>query len=355
MKLQYFIFYKINVFILFYARLDNICFSDKIIAAMNDNIIFVFPGQGVQNFGMGAEIWRDFAVARYAYQEVSTAFGQDVANISFGSRGGELNQPENAAVAIFANSIAVARVIEAEFNKPLYEIAYAITGHSMGQYTALCCAGSLDVMSAVQLLKKRSYYMYKKSPDNAGMMVVVGIDKDKLQNIIDTLSPIGFAQIANINADNQFVVSGYNNVLDELKKILVGQRVKLVRRMNVAYPAHCALMKDAEQEMRADIRDVKIQSPKTKWFSNHVADVVSDPEQIRDMLCSQLTHGVRWAEIVKKFPSHNIKYAYELGAGRTLMGLINRANVGCAAKNTAQSVDLKVVLKDISDLMLKTR
>jgi [acyl-carrier-protein] S-malonyltransferase len=322
---------------------------------MKDNIIFVFPGQGVQNVGMGAEIWRDFASARYAYEMVSDILKTDIVKIMHHGSDTVLNAPENAAVAIFANSVAVASVIEDEIKKPLYDIAYAITGHSMGQYSALYCAGSLGLADAVGLLKKRSYYMYKKSPSDAGMVVVVGIDRDSLLNIINSILPKGFVQISNINADNQFVVSGYNNALEELTRILKARGVKLVRRMNVAYPAHCALMKDAEIELRADIRNVYIDKPKTKWFSNHVADIVDDPEKIRDMLCSQLTHGVRWAEIVKKFPEHNIKYAYELGAGRTLSGLINRANVGCVAKNTDKSVDLKFVLDDISRNLAKTR
>lgn len=339
----------------YYEKLTSFVFGVIMVFVMQDNIVFLFPGQGSQFIGMGAEIWRDFASARYAFEMVSDVLKTDIVKIMHHGSDCVLNAPENAAMAIFANSVAVASVIEDEIKRPLYDIAYAITGHSMGQYSALYCAGSLSMNDAVELLKKRSYYMYKKSPDDAGMIVVVGIDKDSLLELVNSVLPNGFAQISNINADNQFVVSGYNNSLDELTRKLRARGVKLVRRMNVAYPAHCALMKDAEAELRADIRDVKINKPKTKWFSNHVADVVDDPEKIRDMLCSQLTHGVRWAEIVKKFPEHNIKYAYELGAGRTLSGLVNRANVGCVARNTDKSADLKFVLDDISRKLAKTR
>lgn len=326
-----------------------------IVFTMNENIIFVFPGQGVQNIGMGAEVWRDFSAARFVFEQVSDITKKDIVKILFKGPEVDLNLPENASVAIFTCSVAVARVIEDEFNKSLYDIAYAYAGHSMGQYSALCCADSLSMEDALYLLKKRSYYMYNNSVNDAGMIVVVGISKDKLDSEIDDLKKVGFAQSSNINADNQFVVSGYNNVLDKLTSVLRKHGVKLVRRMKVAYPAHCLLMKDAENEMRKDIKNIKINTPKTKWFSNHVADIVSAPEQIRDLLCSQFTHGVRWADIVKKFPEHNITKAFELGAGRTLTGLINRANVNCVAKKTDKSSDLKSALNDINNFIAKTR
>ena len=130
-------------------------FSD----VMQEKIIFVFPGQGAQYVGMGADVFHEFASARYVFEQVSDIAKRDIAKLCFNGSQTELNQPENTSLATFAHSVAIANVIESEFGMPLYNIAYAMAGHSMGQYSALNCVGSMQMTDAVQMLAARAIYM----------------------------------------------------------------------------------------------------------------------------------------------------------------------------------------------------
>lgn len=173
---------------------------------MTEKIIFVFPGQGAQYVGMGRGMYRDYAVARYTLEQVGDIAHRDIRKISLDGPESELNTPENTSLATFAQSVATARVIEHEFGMPLHAIAYAMAGHSMGQYSALHCVGSLAIGDAVRMLAARSAYMGFTSVKDAGMAAIVGMDYDKLMYVMRTADAAGYAEISNHNAVDQFVV-----------------------------------------------------------------------------------------------------------------------------------------------------
>ncbi|MBP3340264.1 MAG: ACP S-malonyltransferase [Alphaproteobacteria bacterium] len=321
---------------------------------MQEKIIFVFPGQGAQYVGMGADVFHEFASARYVFEQVSDIAKRDIAKLCFNGSQTELNQPENTSLATFAHSVAIANVIESEFGMPLYNIAYAMAGHSMGQYSALNCVGSMQMTDAVQMLAARATYMQDVA-GAGGMAAIVGLPKDVVEQCMVAAAGHGYVQISNHNARDQFIISGHNAALDAVVAAAQKQGARIAKRLNIAVPAHCALMSGAEKLMRTRMESIQFDAPKTNWYSNQTANFMSNPRDVRDALCNQMTHGVRWLEIMESFPTYNITHSYELGPGRTLSGLIKRAGVGCAARHTDSLGNVRVVLREIGDLMVKTR
>lgn len=319
---------------------------------MSDKIIFVFPGQGAQYVGMGADLFRDFVAARYIFEQVSDIAKRDMVKICFSGGQAELNMPENTSLATFAHSVAIANIIESEFGMPLWTIGYAMAGHSMGQYSALNCVGSMKMDDAVHMLAARATYMQNVA-GAGGMAAIVGLSKDEIDQCMVDAAGVGYAQISNHNARDQFVISGHNEALDAIVASAQMRGARIAKRLNVSVPAHCALMSNAEKLLRARMEQIHFEAPQTNWYSNQTAQFMSNPRDVRDALCNQMTHGVRWMEIMESFPTYNITRAYELGPGRTLTGLIKRANVGCAVRHTDVSENVQVMLREIGDIMAK--
>ena len=288
---------------------------------MQEKMAFVFPGQGAQHVGMGADIFHEYAAARHVFEQVSDYVGRDIAHICFYGPTDVLNKPENTSLGTFANSVAIANIVADEFDTPIYKIAYAVAGHSAGQYAALHCADSLTMRDAVALLSARATYM---SAVTGGMACIVGLPLDTVRQILDDAKHDGFAAISNHNSYDQFVISGKDAAIDRVVVLGRERGAKLARRLNVAIPAHCALMRDAAKKLREELSEINVESPRTNWFSNETANIMNNPIDVKNALADQMTHGVRWLEIMEKFPEYKITRAYELGPGQTLTRLINR-------------------------------
>lgn len=315
---------------------------------MKEKIIFVFPGQGAQYVGMGKDVFNEFATARYTFEQVSDIVHKDIAKICFEGPRDVLNSPENTSLGTFAHSVSIARVIEGEYGVPLHAMAYAMAGHSMGQYSALHCVGSISIHDAVQMLSARSAYMSMTDKDGGGMICVVGLDKAQVEESLLAANGHGFAAISNHNARDQFIVSGQNAALDAVLKAAQRRGARIAKRLNVAIPAHCELMRGAQLLLRRRLEGIQIDAPKTNWFSNQTANFMSNPIDVKDALADQMTHGVRWLEIMENFPTYNITRAYELGPGQTLTRLINRANVACHAAATDNLKNIRAMLNDLT-------
>ena len=224
----------------------------------------------------------------------------------------------------------------------------------MGQYSALHCVGSMKMEDAVQMLAARAAYMQDVA-GCGGMAAIVGLNKDEIDQCMVAAAGLGYAQISNHNARDQFVISGHNVALDAIVENAQKRGARIAKRLNVAIPAHCALMSGAEKLLRARMDKIQFEAPRTNWYSNQTANFMSNPSDVRDALCNQMTHGVRWLEIMETFPTYNINRAYELGPGRTLTGLIKRANVGCVARQTDTAENVRGVLREIGEMMVKSR
>lgn len=312
---------------------------------MTERTIFVFPGQGAQYIGMGKDLFHDFAVARYTFEQVSDLTHRDIAHICFDGAQSELNLPENTSLATFAHSVAIAKVLESECGAPLYEMAYAMAGHSMGQYTAAYCVGSMKFEDAVSVLHARSTYM-TLSP-RGGMGVIIGLALETIEKLLVHANLNGYVDIANYNACDQFVISGQDVPLNAMLGSAIKAGARVAKRLNVSIPAHCALMARGGVMLREKLSDVDLRVPRTNWFSNQTADLMWAPDGIKDSLVSQMTNGVRWAQIMDKFPEHKITRAYELGPGRVLSRLITRANVGTVASATDVASNVRGVIAQL--------
>lgn len=313
-----------------------------------NNIIFVFPGQGAQYEGMGKDIFKDFAAARYAFQEISDISKKNIKDICFNQSSDVLKEPENSSLATFSHSIAVSRVIESYFGKSLYDISYAMAGHSMGQYTSLCLANSISIKDSIDLLSKRNAYILS-SNILGGMICIIGLAKEKINEVIFSLKDKGFAEISNHNASDQFVISGDNNVLDDIIRITKDSGASYAKRVNVSIPAHCKMMSDTGVSLRKYLLNINVKSPKTRWFSNHNADIIENPDDIKESLANQMTHGVLWFDTMEKFSHHKITHSYELGPGKVLSRLINNSGNGCVSIPVSNSKGIEKILKELGN------
>ena len=320
---------------------------------ITEKIAFVFPGQGSQYIGMARDLYDNFDVVRHTFEQVSDISHKNIADACFNGPADVLNKPELTSLGTFAHSVSVARIVESAFNMPLYEIGYAIVGHSMGQYSALQCAGSLSMKDAVHLLSARSNYMSMAGKGGGGMACIVGLDKETVEKCLLAATNKGYAAISNLNSRTQFTISGQNEALDAVVARAKTMGAKLAKRLNVAVPAHCALMENAEKSLRNFLNTIDVQAPKTNWFSNQTAMVMSNPQDVKDALANQMSHGVNWVQIMENFPEYNITRAYEFGPGRTLTGLINRANVGCQAKNTDNLGNVRAMLGELERCIVR--
>ena len=314
---------------------------------MNEKIVFVFPGQGSQYIGMGHDLFQEYPVVRYTFEQVSDISHKDIAKVCFNGPADVLNRPEWTSLGTFAHSVSIARIIEEHFSIPLYNIGYAIVGHSMGQYSALHCAGSLTLGDAARLLSARSTYMSMTDKMGGGMACIVGLSQEDVETCLFSATGHGYAAISNHNARDQFIISGQNAALDAVIARAQEKGARLAKRLNVAVPAHCALMENAEFLLRKRLETIDVQPPKTNWFSNQTANVMTNPQDVKDSLADQMTHGVRWLDIMEKFPQYNISTAYELGPGKTLTGLIRRANVGVDSRHTDTLKNVRVMIDNL--------
>ena len=298
---------------------------------MKERSVFVFPGQGAQYVGMGAGLYKEYPAARYAFEAISDATHRDMAKICFSGPAAHLNTPAITSLGTFAHSVAIVRVIEAHFGCPLFDIAYVMVGHSLGQYSALHAVDSIDLYDAARLVSLRSLYMSMGRGD-CGMAAIVGLSKEQVENLLFLAVGRGFAVISNHNAHDQFILSGENAALDAILGAARAQGARIARRLNIAVPAHCA-------------------------FSNQTASLMWAPYDIRHSLVEQMTCGVRWAEIMDKFPAMHITRAYEIGPGATLTRLIARTHSGIRTMHTDSVDNVRAVIDAIEKDMVgaKTR
>lgn len=316
---------------------------------IKEKIAFVFPGQGAQRIGMAQDLFKEYETVRHTFEQVSDISHKNIAKLCFEGPIEELNTPEITSLGTFAHSVSIARLLEKQFDMPLYQIGYAITGHSMGQYSALHCAGSISFEDAVRLLSARSSYMSMVDKSGGGMACIAGLGKEDVEMCLLAATGHGYAAISNHNARDQFTISGQNEALDAVILRAKERGARVAKRLNVAVPAHCALMENAQILLRKRLESIDVQSPKTNWFSNQTANVMSNPQDVKDALSDQMTHGVRWFEIMEKLPEYNITSAYELGPGKVLSGLIGRANIGVNAFCTDRLKNVQTMIENIAN------
>jgi [acyl-carrier-protein] S-malonyltransferase len=288
------------------------------------SIAFIFPGQGSQAVGMGAELAKAYPQARAVFDEVDAALKQNLSSLMWDGPESELTLTENAQPALMAVSLAAMRVLAEKGLRLPDRIAY-VAGHSLGEYSALAAAGALSLADAARLLKTRGRAMQEAVPVGQGAMAaLLGADLAQAQDLAKAASDGEVCEAANDNAPGQVVISGNKSAIERAVGLAPKFGARRAVLLPVSAPFHCALMQPAADAMREALAGVKITSPAVPLIANVLASPIADPEAIRARLVEQVTGVVRWRETMLYLKANGVDTVYEVGAGRVLTGIARR-------------------------------
>ncbi len=287
-------------------------------------IAFTFPGQGSQAVGMGKDLAENFAEARAVFEEVDEALGEKLSDTMFSGPEDKLTLTANAQPALMAVSLAVIRVLEARGLDLKAKVAY-VAGHSLGEYSALCAAGTFSIADTARLLRIRGNAMQAAVPVGVGAMAaIIGLEHADVQAVCEEAAAIGSCQIANDNGGGQLVISGEKSAVEKAAGLAADKGAKRAILLPVSAPFHSKLMAPAADAMREALAGVKKANPVVPLIANVRAAPVTDAEEIAALLVEQVTGQVRWRETVEWFAANGVTTLYELGAGKVLTGLARR-------------------------------
>jgi len=276
---------------------------------------FIFPGQGSQAVGMGAELAAASVAARAVLEEVDDTLGERLSRLMAEGPADRLTLTENAQPAIMANAVAVLAVLEAEGGVRLTEKAAFVAGHSLGEYSALCAAQAIDLATTVRLLRRRGEAMQAAVPAGEGAMAaLLGVEMDQAQAICADAADGEVCEAANDNGGGQVVISGHQAAVERAMALAKARGVKRAVPLPVSAPFHCRLMQPAADAMAEALAAAAIRAPLVPVFANVSAAPVADPHAIRDLLVAQVTGTVRWRESVLAMVEAGVTEFVELGA-----------------------------------------
>ena len=305
---------------------------------------FVFPGQGSQKIGMGADLAAASPAARAVFEEVDDALGQKLSAIMRDGPEDALLLTENAQPAIMANAIAVLRVLEQEGGVTLASKADFVAGHSLGEYTALCAAGAFSLADTARLLKLRGQAMQAAVPVGIGAMcALLGADLAKAQALADAAAEGEVCTVANDNDPGQVVLSGHKAAIDRAVAMVKDFEIKRGVLLPVSAPFHCPLMQPAADAMAAALAQTPPGTLHVPLYANVTAAAVSDPAEVSRLLIEQVTARVRWRECVIALHAAGVDQFVEFG-GKVLSPMIGR----CVSDVSVSSV---VTMDDIEALL----
>jgi [acyl-carrier-protein] S-malonyltransferase len=304
------------------------------------SIAFIFPGQGSQAVGMGADLAKAYPAARGVFDEVNEALGQDLSRLMWEGPEDKLTLTENAQPALMAVSLAAIRVLDSKGVKLEDRVAY-VAGHSLGEYSALATAGALSLADTARLLKARGRAMQDAVPVGKGAMAaLLGADLAQAQELAKAAAQGQVCQAANDNAPGQVVISGDKEAIDRAIALAPKFGARRAVLLPVSAPFHCALMRPAAEVMRAALREVQIKAPAVPLIANVLAGPISNPEAIREKLVEQVTGMVRWRETMMFLKANGATSVYEIGAGRVLTGIARRFE-GIEAKSVGTEEEIE--------------
>ncbi len=292
---------------------------------------FVFPGQGAQSIGMGKAFADAYPAAKAVFDEVDEALGQNLSGLIWDGDIEELTLTENAQPALMATSMAGMAALNAE-GVTVADAAY-VAGHSLGEYSALCAAGSLTLADTARLLKVRGKAMQEAVPVGVGAMAaILGLDFEQVEEIAGRAAEDGICQAANDNDPSQVVVSGHKAAVERAIALAKEAGAKRAILLPVSAPFHCKLMEPAAEAMAQALAEVQMKRPAVPVVVNVRAEGESDPAMLRNFLVEQVTGSVRWRESVLWMAEQGVTEIWEIGAGKALSGMIRRIDRSIATK-----------------------
>ncbi len=310
-------------------------------------IAFVFPGQGSQKVGMGADLAEASAAAREVFEEVDEALGQNLSAIMREGPDDQLTLTENAQPAIMANSIAVARVLETDFGVKLSQKGEAVAGHSLGEYSALAAVGAFSLADAARLLKLRGRAMQAAVPVGEGAMcALLGADVAKALELAAAAAEGEVCELANDNDPGQVVLSGHKGAIERAVELAREYGCKRAIPLPVSAPFHCSLMQPAADAMEQALAETPPGTMLLPVYSNFTATLTGNPAAEQELLVKQVTGRVRWRESVLAMGEAGISHYVELG-GKVLGPMVRKILPDSTQTSAISMADIEALAKEI--------
>jgi len=285
----------------------------------------IFPGQGSQIVGMGKEFHDKFDLVKNLFKEADDTLNFSISKLILEGPKEELDLTANTQPAIFLISYSIFSIVTKEFNIDLNKAKY-FAGHSLGEYSALSCAGYLSFSDTLKILRIRGDAMQNSVPKGqGGMVAVLGSTVEVIEKILKENEDSFDIQIANDNSEGQIVLSGKIDDLDKLIKILKENAIKNIK-LPVSAPFHCSLMSKATTIMKDALDKLNFNEGKNKLISNVTANEILDTNDLKDLLIKQIENRVRWREGVINMINNEVNHFIEIGPGKVLSGLVKRIN-----------------------------
>ena len=299
----------------------------------------VFPGQGSQSVGMLAELAEQFPVVTETFKQASDVLGYDLWALTQQGPAEELNKTWQTQPALLAASVAIYRVWQQQYPDLKPEV---MAGHSLGEYSALVCAGVIDFEDAIQLVELRGKLMQQAVPEGSGAMyAIIGLDNETIINACKTAEQGEVVSAVNFNSPGQVVIAGSKDAVERAAAACKEAGAKRALPLSVSVPSHCALMKPAADQLAVSLESVAVKAPSIAVINNVDVKTENDADAIRTALVRQLYSPVRWTETVEKMAAQGIEVLVEMGPGKVLTGLTGRIvkELSAQAVNDVKSLE----------------
>ena len=300
----------------------------------------IFPGQGSQMIGMGKEFFDKYDLVKNLFKEADNILDIPLSKIILNGPKDELDLTINTQPAIFLISYSIFYVMKNEFNIELHKANY-FAGHSLGEYSALSCAGYLNFSDTLKLLRTRGDAMQNSVPESeGGMVAILGSNVEIIEKFLQENRNNFKAQIANDNTEGQIVLSGKNIDLIKLIKVLKAKGIKNIK-LPVSAPFHCNLMSKATEVMKKELNKITFKDSSSRLISNVTAKEILDKEELKNLLINQIENRVRWRESVIHMINKGVNHFIEIGPGKVLSGLVKRINKSVKINTINSESDIK--------------
>lgn len=313
---------------------------------MTNKLALVFPGQGSQSLGMLAELYAEFPLVRDTFAEASEALGYDLWALVANGPEEALNETFRTQPALLTASVAVWRLWQQQGGQtPAY-----LAGHSLGEYSALVCAGVLSLADAVKLVENRGHYMQTAVPAGTGaMQAIIGLDDALIAKACEEAAQGEVVSPVNFNSPGQVVIAGNKAAVERAGELCKTYGAKRALPLPVSVPSHCALMKPAAEKLAADLAALSFHTPVIPVLNNVDVAIANDAAAIKDALVRQLFSPVRWTESIEWLAAEGVTEVVELGAGKVLAGLIKRIDKNLLTTSVNDVASLKAALNPAAE------